>query len=148
MLTELCGQIRNWFEIEKIFGEFTVAGGIVSFASGESIAIQDGQCYRIVGSVFNDGVHEYHAGTPDESLHPETFDGAVWLLAIPAEVKALAKEIDDWVKAYGAQAANPFSSESLSASSYSYTKTESAGTGAGATWQNIFASRLNRWRKI
>lgn len=148
MITELCGEIRNWFDQERKLGDFTVAAGIVSFSNGDRIAIQDGQFYRIIGSVFNDGVHQYHADTPDEGLHPETFSGAVWLLAIPKEVQDLAQEIETWATTYGAQAASPYASESLSASSYSYSKAESAGTGSGATWQNIFASRLNRWRKI
>jgi hypothetical protein len=148
MLTELCGEIRNWFDKERELGDFTVAGGIVSFANGDRIALQDGQFYRIIGSVFNDGVHQYHADTPDEELHPEEFAGAVWILAIPKEVQDLAKDISDWVEKYGAKSSSPFASESLSASSYSYSKNESAGDGAGATWQNIFASRMDRWRKI
>ena len=148
MITELCGELRNWFDKERLFGDFKVAGGIVSFADGEEITLQDGQFFRIIGSVFNDGVHQYHADTPDEELQPEEFAGAVWILAIPKEVQNLAQEIDDWVNKYGARASSPFASESLSASSYSYSKNESTGDGAGATWQNIFASRLDRWRKI
>ena len=148
MISELCGQIRNWFEKDRLLGDFQVAEGIVSFANGDRIELQDGQFYRVIGSVFNDGVHQYHAGTPDEELHPEQFAGAVWILAIPKEVQDLAKEIEDWVTKYGAQVSSPFSSESISASSYSYSKNESAGDGAGATWQNIFASRLDRWRKL
>lgn len=148
MITELCGELRNWFDQERAFGEFKVAGGIVSFADGGIIPMQDGQYFRIIGSVFNDGVHQYHAETPDENLHPEEFGGAVWILAIPPEVLSLADDIKDWVDKYAEQAASPLASESLSASSYSYSKNESAGDGSGATWQNIFASRLNRWRKI
>ena len=77
MLTELLAEIRNYFEVPngRHFGKFTI--------SGESIApldfLQEGQYFRIVGSVFNDGVYQY----PATSLTDEVFEGAVWAMSLP-----------------------------------------------------------------
>lgn len=141
MLTDLCQELRNWFEKDKHFGTFTISGGALS-----STFLQDGQYFRIVGSVFNDGVWKY--GTDGDQLTDETFDGAVWALAIPKAVLTLNDEIDAWIAEYGAVTANPYSSESFGG--YSYVKASASGSGSSGniTWQNTFASKLNRWRKI
>ena len=52
MLTELCQELKNWFEREIHVGTFTIEGGQLTDCS----FLQDGQYYRIIGSVFNDGV--------------------------------------------------------------------------------------------
>lgn len=144
MLTELCQELHNWFDRDRFFGTFTIEGGVLT-APG----LVDGQYYRIVGSVFNDGVHQY--GEPTDTLEDETFNGAVWALGIPKAVIDLSAEIDAWRDKYeGADSAamSPFNSESFGG--YSYAKSR-AGTssGSGASgWQGVFASRLNMWRKI
>lgn len=142
MLTELCGQLKNWFEYECYTGDVEIVDGVLK----ANITPMNGQYVRIVGSRFNDGVWLYNDGF--EGLTDESFHGGVWALAVPKEVLALADDITAWKDKYGEMSYSPFTSESLSASSYSYTKNESAGNGAGATWQNIFSSRLSRWRKI
>ena len=148
MLSQLCGYLRNWFERERFFGKFEIHDGVITplFNVAEHFLL-DGQYIRIVGSLLNDGVYQYHAGQPIEGLVNEDFDGAVWSLAIPKEVVELDKEIDEWNKANAKAASSPFSSENLSASSYSYSKS-SGEAMAALTWPVVFAQRLSQWRKI
>lgn len=151
MLTELCQELRNWFDRGqgKFIGRIVIAGNTIS-TEGEVITIKDGQYFRIVGSVFNDGVHKNDDGL---SLTDEDFTGAVWLMAIPQAVLALDADIDAWVAKYGGVNSvnmSPYNSESFGG--YSYSKSgggsSSGGVGASGTWQSAFASRLNLWRKI
>ena len=55
MLTELCQELRNWFEREIHFGTFTIEGGQLA----DSSFLQDGQYFRIVGSTFNEFTFQY-----------------------------------------------------------------------------------------
>ena len=138
MLTELCAELRNYFEVPngRHFGKFTISGGSIAPLD----FLQEGQYFRIVGSVFNDGVYQY----PATSLTDEVFEGAVWAMAVPPTLIALSAEI----KAYNdsdAGKASPYTSESFGG--YSYTKATDAN-GAPIGWQKAFASRLNQWRKL
>lgn len=143
-LTELCQELHNWFDRERHTGSFEIADGniVADF-------LKENQYYRIIGSVFNDGVHQYPSG----GMTSETFDGSVWALAIPAPVIKLATEIAEWrEKNEAADSANmsPFQSESFGG--YSYTKSgssHSSGANSGvSSWVDVFSSRLNRWRKL
>lgn len=155
MLTELCKEIRNWFEKEKFFGYYTIdSNGIIIADSNRSIpTLQEGQYFRIIGSIFNDGVYKYESSGVTE-LKEESFKGSIWALAIPKQVVELAKDIEDWSKKYETTDSNamaPFSSESFGGYSYSkYGSGASSGGGASSpiSWRNAFASRLNMWRKI
>ena len=139
MLTEICQEIRNWFDVERKFGEFTIADGHITVDG-----LQSGQYFRIVGSVFNDGVH-----SENDTLHDEVFDGAVWLMAVPPEILALEVEISDWETNYGSVVVKPFASESFGGYSYSMGSRSGAnGSMSVPTWQSTFAKALNRWRKI
>lgn len=138
MLTELCAHLRNYFEVSngRHFGTFTISGGSIAPLD----FLQDGQYFRIVGSVFNDGVHKYG----EANLTDEKFNGAVWAMAVPRVVVDLSEEI----KAYNDSddgKASPFTAESFGG--YSYTKATDA-SGAPIGWQKAFASRLNKWRKL
>ena len=135
-LTNLCAELRNYFETEKRFGTFTISDGSIS----PSNFLQDGQYFRIVGSVFNDGVYQY----PATSLTDEVFEGAVWSMAVPPAVIDLAAEIEEYNKS-DAGKASPYTAESFGG--YSYTKATDAN-GAPIGWQKAFASRLNKWRKL
>lgn len=141
MLTELCGVLRNWFETDRIGGTYTVENGSIALPF-----LQEGQFFRIVGSIFNDGVHQY----PDYGMADETFDGTIWPMAVPTAVLALDNDIEAWQTKNGDAAASPFMSESFGG--YSYSKGSSGasngGTGTIVTWQTAFKSRLNQWRKI
>lgn len=147
-LTELCQELRNWFDrnMPKYFGDFKIEDGNISCAG---LDLKNGQYFRIVGSVFNDGVHRF--GTYE--LVDEDFSGAVWAMAIPPDVIALAEDIGAWMEKYGgidSQAMSPYNSESFSG--YSYSKSSggsgTGGSGGNASWKSAFADRLNRWRKI
>lgn len=149
MLTELCKEINNWFNYNqpKYIGDFTIEGGALT----DDFDLQDGQYYRIVGSVFNDGVHKY--GDTKDTLTDESFNGAVWAMAIPQEVIALAEEISAWKTKYediDSPSMSPYNSESFGGYSYSKgsTSASSGNVDLSGTWQGAFADRLNHWRKI
>ena len=147
MLTELCKEINNWFNYNqpKYFGDFVISDGALT----GDYRLQEGQYYRIVGSLFNDGVHKYG----EDTLNDEIFNGAIWAMAIPSEVIALAAEIDAWKAKYqslDSPSMSPYNSESFGG--YSYTKSSGASSSGNVdlsgTWQGAFADRLNHWRKI
>ena len=135
MLTEICQYLRNWFEVTKYFGEFTISGGAITYSDGSELPLINNQYFRIVGSIFNDGVHKY---------------GSVWSMAIPPVIIVLAGEITNWITANTEAINSPYQSESFGGYSYSFRQGgQSADGGAtGATWQSQFASRLAPWRKI
>ena len=54
MLTEICQELRNWFEKSKLYGTYMIVNGSLTVPGA-----QNGQYVRIIGSVFNDGVHKY-----------------------------------------------------------------------------------------
>ena len=141
-LTELCQELRNWFERDKLFGEFTIENGAIIVPDG---SLQNGQFFRVIGSLFNDGVHQYGK----DELTDEVFKGAIWSMAVPPAVVDLSKRISEWITKYGEAVSSPYSSESFGG--YSYTKASSGqgnATSSGPTWQSTFAGELNRWRKI
>lgn len=140
MLTEICQYLKNWFERDKYVGEFTIANGQLT----TDVGLQNNQHFRVIGSVFNDGVHKY----PSDSLTDEVFEGSIWTMAVPPAVIDLSEKIQTWMSTYGETVNTPYSSESFGG--YSYTKA-SSGTGSvssNPTWQSTFANELNRWRKI
>lgn len=140
LLDEICGYLHNYF-VDKIHeGTYTVANG------GIDLPLQTGQYFYVKGSVFNDGVWEY----PATGMHDETFTGEIWAMAVPAAVMSLASDISEWITAYAdSNLDSPFTSESFN--NYSYSKAQSTSADGGyapVTWQNIFSSRLARWRKL
>ena len=138
MLTEICAELRNYFEVPngRHFGKFEISGGSIAPLD----FLQEGQYFRIVGSVFNDGVYQY----PATSLTDEVFEGAVWAMSLAPDLIALSAEIEEYNKS-DAGKASPFTSESFGG--YSYTKaTDASGSPIG--WQKAFASRLNQWRRL
>lgn len=140
MIDELCAELRNYFirsDNDIHFGTFTVAGGNI----GPVPFLQNGQYFRIVGSVFNDGVWQY----PSAGLKDETFSGAVWAMTVPPAVIALAEDIRRWCDENASAINSPYQSESFGG--YSYTKGNYNG-GSGATWQSQFQSRINKWRRV
>ena len=138
MLTEICAEIRTYFEVPngRHFGKFEISGGSIAPLD----FLQEGQYFRIVGSVFNDGVYQY----PATFLTDEVFEGAVWAMAVPPTLIALSAEINAYNDS-DAGKPSPFTSESFGG--YAYTKATDAN-GAPIGWQKAFASRLNKWRKL
>ena len=139
MLTDLCQELHNWFnDGEVVVGNFTITNSEISLPF-----LQDGQYYRIVGSVFNDGVHQYGVSS---SLIDETFYGSVWPMRIPQAVIALSGKIDTWVSTNEQSALSPYQSESWGG--YSYSLKSGGGESGSLSWQSVFAKELNRWRKM
>ena len=138
ILTEICAELRNWFVVPDgvHIQTYTISGGSIAPLD----FLQEGQYFRIIGSVFNDGVYQYPA--PD--LTDEVFDGAVWAMAVPPAVIDLSAEIDEYNKS-DAGKASPFTSESFGG--YAYTKATDEN-GAPIGWQKAFASSLNKYRKL
>lgn len=141
MIGEICQECKNWFvtDGDKHIGTFTISDGQIA----PSDFLQKGQYYRVIGSVFNDGVHRY--GDDTDVLTPETFKGAVWAMRVPYAFVQLSVEIKNWTDKYADLLASPYTSESFAG--YSYSKATSA-SGGSVTWQDNFRSRLNKWRKI
>jgi hypothetical protein len=140
MLTEICEYLNNYFWRQKINGKFTISDGTFT-----SSFLKEGQYFRILGSLFNDGVYKY----PATDLTDETFEGQLWSMAVPPTVVALANEIEQWQQKYGgidSEAMSPFISESFG--NYSYSKSASTTATAPNSWQSAYANRLNKWRKL
>ena len=138
MLTEICAELRNWFVVPNgvHIQTYTISGGSIAPLD----FLQEGQYFRIIGSVFNDGVYQY----PATSLTDEVFEGAVWAMAVPPTLIALAAESEEYNKS-DAGKPSPFTSESFGG--YAYTKATDA-SGAPIGWKKAFASRLNKYRKL
>ena len=143
ILTEVCNYLNNYFWRDKRNVKLTISGHTFS-----ADYLQNGQYFRIIGSVFNDGVHKY----PATDLIDETFEGAIWSMAVPQTVIDLASEIDQWQQKYGnvnSEAMSPFNSESFGP--YSYSKGTSSGSSASEnpnSWQAAFGSRLAPYRRL
>ena len=136
MLNEVCAEIRNYFVKDIHNGTFEIVGGKITPLD----FIQENQYFRIVGSVFNDGVYQY----PAASLTDEVFEGAVWSMAVPPSVVDLAAEIKKYNES---DEAKPSAYQSESFGGYSYSKpTDSNGMPIGG--KKVFASRLNQYRRI
>lgn len=136
MLEQVLAYLRNYFVVGYSSGRFEIKEGTI-LVDG----LKDGQYFKIVGSIFNDGTYKYPAVT----LTDETFCGSVYALAIPKPLIDLVAEIEEWQTANKSATESPYQAESFGG--YSYTL-KGGSEGIGATWQSVFAQRLNIWRKI
>lgn len=136
MLEQILRHLNNYFVVKNGVhkGTYSVSSGTLDLDF-----IQNGQYFRIVGSVFNDGVYKY----PAEKMVDETFEGEIWAMAVPKAVENLATEIGAWCTDNPPSA---YVSEAFGG--YSRTRATSGGTGAPATWEDVFRGRLNAWRKL
>lgn len=156
MMTELCAYLKNYFLVDYLnpderihYGTFTITDGQIEPLS----FLQPGQYFRVVGSVFNDGVWEY---TEDSNAEPygtmtsETFTGAIWAMSVPSEVVALSNEIGEWIETNSTALNSPYQSESFGG--YSYAKASGGGSSGNPSaaygWQDQFASRLAPYRRL
>ena len=151
MLQKVCENIHNYFIKDAQRGVYEIADGMISIPF-----VKDGQRILISGSDLNDGVYTYHAdGIKDDDdanavgLHDETFAGTICALAVPPAVIALSGEIKTWVDEYGDTVNSPYTSVNV-IGVYSYTKGNNYASGSNKPigWEDIFASELNRWRKV
>lgn len=150
VLNDICNECRNYFKKNIVFGKFRVVDGeLLEYDSDEPLDyLQNGQYFRLVGSVFNDGVHKFGSC---ELQDERDFEGAIWLMAVPIAVINLASEIEEWRAKYeDIESSNmsPFQSESFGGYSYSKGSSGSSSGSNGNTWQSVFRSKLNAWRKI
>lgn len=138
MLEQVLMHLKNWFLVPGGIheGTYTIEDGGITLPF-----LANGQYFRICGSVFNDGLHQYPAG----DLKTETFDGTVWALAVPQAVIELAAEIEEWQKKNGEAASGIYQSESFGG--YQYSK-QTASDGGQLTVWSVFRKRLNQWRKL
>ena len=138
MLEEVLTYIHNWFRRTAYLNDWEVSDGSLDLPF-----LKEGQYYRILGSTFNDGLHQHPATLTDESFH-----GEIWSLAIPQQIIDLSNEIDDWKSKNGDAADSPYQSESFGG--YSYSKGSRSDTDAEllSGWQAAFNSRLIPWRKL
>lgn len=142
ILTEVCEYLNNYFWQKKITGAFTISEGSIQIP-----ALKEGQYFRIIGSTFNDGVHLY----PATDLTDEEFEGAIWAMAVPSTVIAIASDIKEWQTLYGgadSSAMSPFNSESFGGYSYSKSGSGNENSGSNASWQDVFGGRLNKYRRL
>ena len=139
MLEQVLMHLKNWFLVPGGIheGTYTIEDGGITLPF-----LANGQYFRICGSVFNDGLHQY----PASDLKSETFEGTVWALAVPQAVIELAAEIEAWQKKNGDASVSPYQSESFGG--YSYSKATDSATGGAVTWQSAFRGRMNAWRKL
>ncbi len=152
-ITEMCLECKNFFLRD---GMKDIHSDLYTI-SGHTIAPLDfilpGQYFRITGSVLNDGVYQ-NTEEGLAALQDETFEGNVWAMYVPPAFLQLCKEITDWQAKYGTVASNnmsPYQSESISGV-YSYSKASGGSAGGGEstanTWQGLYKSRLNKWRRL
>lgn len=137
MLSEILAYLHNYFVVSTHDGVFEIIGSSIMPLD----FLQNSQYFRIVGSIFNDGVYRYD---DDLKLTDEAFTGKIEALAIPHDLLKLADEITAYMASDDAKP-TAFTSESFGG--YSYSKVTDS-SGAAASWQTIFAARLRRWRKI
>lgn len=157
MLAEVCAYIHNYFlkkeKMRVVYYQrtYTISGGMLSIDF-----MKEGQRFLLTGSDLNDGVYTYHSNgimnDDDDAaaeLVDETFTGEICPMAVPKELIDLCTEIGNWMEKYGEATNSPFTQETV-VGVYSYMKaTKSTGTGAGVRdWTDVFASRLNEWRKV
>lgn len=173
MLEQVLLELNNWFrvrdEADGLYpGAYTIADGRLA-----APFLEAGQYFRLLGSRFNDGLHQAapegsgEEGGPagdkapgafgaegsgprgsraEPPLRDESFEGVVWALAVPPEVVRLAREIEAWQERHGPAALGPYASESFGG--YSYTRATDAATGGPLTWQGAFRARLAPYRRL
>lgn len=137
MLETLLDTMHNWFEIPgaAVSGKFEVVSGMLDV---DFVAV--GQYYRVMGSVFNDGLHQH----PAADMQDETFDGVIIPLAVPRAVVDLAEKIKDW------REKNPETDKvSESFGGYSYSRGGRSGdSSSSGGWRAAFAPDIRRWKKV
>ena len=136
MLSTVLNHLNNYFVVKNGVhrGVFTIENNSISLDF-----LKNGQYFRIVGSVFNDGVYRY----PSNILSDEEFEGEIWAMAVPKELLDLVDEIDAWLVKYPVTG---YISEKFG--NYSYSQRTNFRSNAAISWQDVFSVKLNRWRKV
>lgn len=142
-ITYMCGLLRNYFtDKNHIFqGTYTI--------HDKSIAVdflKDNQYFRITGSTFNDGVF---CNTPDDlaRLRDETFTGAIWCMAVPADFVRLCDDAERFMAKIAEISGNFKGYTSESWGGYTYTLPTSAPAFI-QEWQYRIKQGMNTYRKL
>lgn len=130
--------INNFFEDENgyHYGTWEIKDGLITLPF-----LLNNQYFRIIGSVFNDGVYKYDANL---ELVDETFYGTIVALKPPKAFMDLVDEIQEFNDKYGT--ITPYTSESFL--NYSYSKASGTNGTGQITWMDAYRSKLNKWRKL
>lgn len=154
MLTELCAYLRNYFLADNQNPDKYIHHGTFTVSDGQMQALSflvPGQYFRVIGSVFNDGVWQYRPSGTTEGMTDETFDGTIWAMSVPRTVLALSDEIDAWSVANTDALSSPYQSESFGSGGYSYSKASGGSVGGSRAvaygWQDQFALRLAQYKR-
>lgn len=141
MLAELCLECKNWFTLDedKHSEMFTIESGMITPFS----FVAENQYFRIIGSRFNDGVYK-NSSEVLAALIPEKFEGQIWAMRVPPAFIALDREIEDFNQKMSG-ISSPYTSESWGGYSYSIA---TGASGGAITWQEAFAAKLRKWRKM
>lgn len=139
-LEQVLAYIHNYFVVDTHRGKFEVNNNSVDVDF-----LQTDQYYKIEGSIFNDGVYKFGS---EQDMTDETFDGKILSMAVPKGVLSVCSEIDNWMLKYGDIQNSPYMSESFGGYSYSKSLGFGKNSGSSTTWQTVFASKLNQWRKL
>lgn len=134
-VSELCDLTHNYFDSadDAINGTFELTPDFVPKG------VVSGQYFRVIGSVFNDGVHK--AG--DADLAPETFTGMVQPMRVPPAFVALALTITEYDKTV--PAGGKYTSQSFNG----WSGTLATGAdGLPVSGVERYRKEINRWRKI
>lgn len=150
MLTEICAYLKNYFDRNqaKFHGSFEIKNGTIESFNDGDMGLMEGQYFRVIGSVFCDGVWEYGK---NDLPHDEVFTGSVWAMAVPQDVIDLSTEISAWIQKYGTVDStnmSPFTSESFDGYSYSKSQRYTNNSSSPSGWQDAFGRRLMRYKKI
>lgn len=139
MLEQILDFIHNYFIKEVYRGKFKIENGALAVDF-----LLNGQYFKIKGSLLNEGIYQY----PVNNLNDEEFTGEIWSMAVPKSILDLTTEIEDWQKEYGDKLNSPYQSESFGGYSYSKASgTDSKGNRL-TSWQGVFGTRLNAYRKL
>lgn len=145
-LSRICANLRNYFiqvSQDVYTGTYTVSDHDITPLT----SLIDGQYFRVVGSVLNDGVYQYGNTESMSKLKDETFNGAIWAMRVPQSFLDLVADYDRLnakVEELALVSAG-FASESFDG--YSYT----LSSGAPAEllqWKSRLDSELNQYRRI
>lgn len=136
-ILNLMRETNNFFERSCEANAFTIANGQLTLSED----YLKGMYIGIKGSFFNDGVYIVGDNHIVSELQDEIFTGTIYKLAPPKDFILLSTEIDEYI------VKTPISDvTSESFGNYSYSKAQ--GNKGNITWQELYASRLNSYRKM
>jgi hypothetical protein len=145
MLTRICRYLKNWFVVKTYLGNIAVSEGKI-YCNGSEIEMQEGQRFALVRTHYVYGAYSY-----GDEIEDYEFEGAVWIMDVPADVLDVAVRMTEWEAANGgvdSQAMSPYQSESFGG--YSYAKgLNSKGKVGSSVFDNAeFAAVLSPFKKI